>query len=244
VKWMKSEPNWSSLLVVLCLWLGVSVGHVSAVEVDAGPDQVVAMNDLADPNSLVDPNLLDPTHPSWPVPFATDPNSPIEPRPVTVRLDGSDPCCTIALWVGNDAVGKDSHIIQKWASDGSNKGWMIRNRVDTADSQIAVMIGSGFSGAGAYYMTDAYIPAIQWTHLALTYDGALLKVYVNGVQVLSRSVNRASFSPGDLVTPMVIGCRWNDESRFFMGAIDEVRIYDYALTPEALSALYQAEGGE
>jgi hypothetical protein len=43
---------------------------------------------------------------------------------------------------------------------------------------------------------------------------------------------------------MVIGYRWNNESRFFMGAIDEVRIYDYALTAEDVEALYKAEGGE
>ena len=43
---------------------------------------------------------------------------------------------------------------------------------------------------------------------------------------------------------MVIGYRWNNDSRFFMGVIDEVRIYDYALTPEALEALYKADGGQ
>ncbi|MHC4204554.1 MAG: LamG-like jellyroll fold domain-containing protein [Planctomycetota bacterium] len=157
---------------------------------------------------------------------------------------GSDPCCTIALWVGNDAIENDSHIIQKWASDSSGKGWMIRNRVEENPGQIAIMIGSGFSGAGAYSVTEAFIPPVQWTHIALTFDGSLVNLYLNGTQVFSDIVDNENFSAGDLVTPMVIGYRWNNESRFFKGAIDEVRIYDYALTAEAIEALYKAEGGE
>ena len=158
---------------------------------------------------------------------------------------GSDPCCTIALWVGNDAVSTDSHIIQKWASDSSRKGWMIRNRVEGGlDGQIATMIGSGFSDMGAYYITEAFIPPVKWTHIAITYDGALFNIYLNGAQVQSEDISADGFSPGDLVTPMVIGYRWNNETRFYKGAIDEVRIYDYALTADALSALYKADGGE
>lgn len=157
---------------------------------------------------------------------------------------GSDPCCTIALWVGNDAIENDSHIIQKWASDASGKGWMIRNRVEDNPGQIAIMIGSGFSGAGAYSVTEAFIPPVQWTHIALTFDGSLVNLYLNGTQVFSDTVDNENFSAGDLITPTVIGYRWNNESRFFMGAIDEVRIYDYALTAETIETLYKAEGGE
>ena len=157
---------------------------------------------------------------------------------------GSDPCCTIALWVGNDAIDSDSHIIQKWASDASGKGWMIRNRVEETPGQIAIMIGSGFSGAGAYSITDAFIPAVQWTHIALTFDGSVVTLYLNGNPVFTHTVENENFSPADLATPTVVGYRWNNESRFLMGVVDEIRVYDYALTPEALLSLYQAEGGQ
>ncbi len=157
---------------------------------------------------------------------------------------GSDPCCTVALWVGNDAVGDDTHIIQKWASDHSGQGWMLRNRVSDTPGQIALMIGSGFNGGGAYYNTDAIIPPVQWTHVALTFDGDVVNLYLNGALAFTNTVNNDNYSTGDLVTPMVIGYRSNNETRFFTGAIDEVRIYDYALTAEALEALYKADGGE
>ena len=155
---------------------------------------------------------------------------------------GSDPCCTIALWVGRDD-DDGSHIIQKWASNASRKGWLIRDRAEDQAGQIAIMIGSGFSGSGDYSVidvNDAFVPPVAWTHLALTFDGSQKSFYLNGVQVFTDPVTE-DFSAGDLVTPTVIGYRWNNESRYFMGVIDEVRIYDYALSAGELEAIYTAD---
>lgn len=105
------------------------------------------------------------------------------------------------------------------------------------------MIGSSFSSGSNWNNSGGYIPPVTWTHLAMTFDGSVCSLYMNGVQFFSETVNPA-YSPDDLVTPMVIGYRWNNDSSFFTGVIDEVRIYDHALTPEALEALYQTEKGE
>ena len=65
-----------------------------------------------------------------------------------------------------------------------------------------------------------------WTHLAATYDGATLRLYVNGMLVAS--VART----GSLATstnPLQIG---GDSiyGQYFRGTIDEVRVYNVALT--------------
>ena len=156
---------------------------------------------------------------------------------------GSDPCCTIALWIGNDNINQSSHIIQKWASDGSGKGWLIRNRPTDNPGEISPMIGSGFSAGNNFNNSGGYLPPVAWTHLALTFDGSVCSLYMNGEQFFSEPIDPL-YSPADLVTPMVIGYRWNNESNFFPGGIDEVRIYDYALNAEAMEALYKADGGQ
>jgi PKD repeat protein len=71
------------------------------------------------------------------------------------------------------------------------------------------------------------LPLNTWTHLAATYDGANLRHYVNGVQTSSRAVT------GELTTSagaLRIGGNsvWNTE--YFAGRIDNVRIYNRALT--------------
>jgi fibronectin type 3 domain-containing protein len=70
------------------------------------------------------------------------------------------------------------------------------------------------------------LAASTWVHLAMTYDGSAVKMYVNGALV--NTVNQA----GTIVTstdPLQIG---GDTlfSQYFNGLIDEVRIYNVALT--------------
>jgi hypothetical protein len=97
-----------------------------------------------------------------------------------------------------------------------------------ATSSKKVPAGAGTFGTAdvAAYGTSA-LPQNTWTHLAVTYDGATLLLYVNGVQVSSLA------RTGNLVTstnPLQIG---GDGffRQYFNGIIDEVRVYNVALTP-------------
>ena len=80
-----------------------------------------------------------------------------------------------------------------------------------------------------------------WTHLATTFDGTQLRIYVNGVQVGSRTVL------GNIVAsagPLRFGGNsvWGE---YFNGLIDEIRLYDGALTQAEIQADMDApvEGG-
>jgi len=82
--------------------------------------------------------------------------------------------------------------------------------------------GSGERGVSA----PASLPVNTWSHVAGTYDGATLRVYVNGGLVASQAVVGApAASPGALR----IGGNtiWGE---YFQGRIDEVRIYTRALS--------------
>ena len=75
----------------------------------------------------------------------------------------------------------------------------------------------------------------QWHHYAGTYDGAWLKIYEDGV--LMDSLNYAG-SIGSDTGSLFIG--WDDgiSGRYFDGFLDEVVIYDSALTAEEVEARY------
>ena len=70
------------------------------------------------------------------------------------------------------------------------------------------------------------LPTGTWTHLASTYDGVTLRLYVNGTQVTQLA---ASGSITTSTGALRIGGNavW---SEYFSGLIDEVRIYNRALT--------------
>jgi len=71
-----------------------------------------------------------------------------------------------------------------------------------------------------------------WTHLAVTYDRATLRLYINGVQI--SSVARTA-SIATSTNPLQIG---GDSiyGQYFQGTIDEVRVYNRALSQTEIQA--------
>lgn len=76
----------------------------------------------------------------------------------------------------------------------------------------------------------------DWTHLAATYDGDVMKLYVNG------SPQLIDIAPGaidiDFIGLLAIGATSSGEYNF-EGWIDDVRIYEGALSAEEIAALAQ-----
>jgi Concanavalin A-like lectin/glucanases superfamily len=78
----------------------------------------------------------------------------------------------------------------------------------------------------------AAAPLNVWTHLAATYDGTTLRLFVNGAQTGSRAVSGALLTSTGVLR---IGGNslWGE---YFAGRIDEVRIYNRALTLAEIQA--------
>jgi hypothetical protein len=81
----------------------------------------------------------------------------------------------------------------------------------------------------------------EWTHVTGTYDGSDVRLYIDGAEVFS--VSQSGVFSSD-TTPVLIGGATNNGEvsyiEFFHGIIDEVRIYDRALSPAEVSALYNS----
>ncbi len=70
-----------------------------------------------------------------------------------------------------------------------------------------------------------------WTHLAVTYDGVTLRFCVNGVLVASRAISGAIATSN---APLRIGGN-TIFGEFFQGRIDDIRIYNKALSPDEIA---------
>jgi len=111
----------------------------------------------------------------------------------------------------------------------------------SSDNPGPTLGGLWTSGGTSYLPSSTALTPNVWTHLAATFDGSTMRVYVNGTQVASRAQN-ASLTP--TTGTLQIGAdSYPDE--FFEGRIDEVRIYNRALSPaEIQTDVLTSVGGE
>lgn len=85
------------------------------------------------------------------------------------------------------------------------------------------------------------LPLDAWSYVVVTYDGLTLSLFVDGTfqmaseQVVSIPATSASFT---------IGARNGGSQLFFIGAIDEVAVYDRPLSPATIDAHRRAALGE
>jgi chitodextrinase len=119
----------------------------------------------------------------------------------------------------------------------SNGGWQERWKVSLPSHGKPVFT----THAGGNCCTDLdsgdgneLVPG-QWAHVAMVHDGTSDIIYMNGVKV------NETAAPGDLdptVYPLGIGFDPVDNQGFFNGSLDEVQLYNRALTDQEIMDLY------
>jgi glucose/arabinose dehydrogenase len=125
--------------------------------------------------------------------------------------------------------------LEAWVKPTTNAGWRtaILKELGASDLAYALYTSDGAkpraeTRTGAYNTAagTAALPLNAWSHLASTYDGATLRFFVNGVQVGAKSVTGSMPATAN---PLRIGGNivWGE---YFSGLIDEVRVYNRALT--------------
>ncbi|WP_041613531.1 LamG-like jellyroll fold domain-containing protein [Paenibacillus sp. JDR-2] len=92
-----------------------------------------------------------------------------------------------------------------------------------------------WSGSGVWYdgIAGLTIPTGEWTQLAYSVDNGTLTVYVNGVQKFSGSNFPDIFTGTDSV--FSLGVNWWDAP--FKGQLDELQVYEGALSPAQAAEL-------
>jgi hypothetical protein len=92
------------------------------------------------------------------------------------------------------------------------------------------IVGQVFSSSNGYAVSSSnggvYAQVGIWQHASLTYDGANLKLYVNGILVNTLPLT-ITINPN--TSPLFIGIN-SGELYSFNGIIDEVHVYKYALS--------------
>ena len=103
----------------------------------------------------------------------------------------------------------------------------------TYRDNIALMISQSNSANDYESTTDLSLNT--WTHVAAVFNGSTVKFYVNGSLTNTQS---ASVTMDTATTGFVIGSSNNNE-RYFDGSLDELRVYDRAISDDEVAQLAQ-----
>ncbi|HEX8003796.1 MAG TPA: LamG-like jellyroll fold domain-containing protein [Mycobacteriales bacterium] len=170
-----------------------------------------------------------------------------EPTRVAARLDGVNDRVTAPYEpYGRYAVTRgsaeawfrlttfttsDRYVVTRGGSTGSPLMLAIRN--GAAYGRVLVG-GTGYDLVGTTKIDDR-----AWHHLAVTYDGAAARLYVDGTQEATASATGAL--PYAVNAPIAIGYATNSSAQTG-GDVDEVALYDHALTAGEVAARVAAAG--
>jgi hypothetical protein len=144
---------------------------------------------------------------------------------------------TITAWIYPRSYGGGSRgrIADKATS---STGWMFyADNYNLANG--LSWIGTGGQGGAQASSTTNIITLNTWQFVAMTVnDSSSVSFYVNGA--LKRAV--ANAKPQSSTAPLYIGARSTASDRNFNGTLDDVRIYNYSLSPAEILSLYQTRG--
>jgi hypothetical protein len=140
---------------------------------------------------------------------------------------------SISAWIYPSAGVSQVGNIVAWGDGLSyNSRW----------STLVIMPGNGNGevevvGEGNDVTGPALVPEGVWTHIAATYDGSLTIIYINGTVAASQAPPEGAYDT-DPDQPLMIGTNTeNRDSEYFSGLIDELRIYDRALSLSEVQGL-------
>lgn len=163
-------------------------------------------------------------------------------NPANLKLTNA---ITIDAWVNPNSLPPPNDldaIVTKWAQDFSGTQfsdsyglWLIN------DNGTIRLFSAILQTADEPHIQGGVIPLNTFSHVAMTFDGATGQylLYVNGQEVASRVF------PGNIFATdrnVLIGREDSTSPRPFSGLIDEVEIFNRALSPAEINAIYLADG--
>ncbi len=146
---------------------------------------------------------------------------------------------TLSAWVNLNVTNTDMTIVSKFDTnnDGLNGiSYLLEFDVFPENQRFFVVEDASTTINGKF---ETPFGVGQWHHLAGTWDGSVIKMYFDGVEVTPAITGSTVTTIRDNTTPLTIGSLGNP-SQFFNGLIDEVAIYNRALSDGEVNQLFSS----
>jgi hypothetical protein len=136
--------------------------------------------------------------------------------------------------------GFNAYIVNKGGIGSDSKGsnmnygiWMTSSETIRAGFEDSSGVPYDIESQGSRNLYVLY----GWHYVVATYDGSILRLYIDGVQITSKSTSGAT--PDNTgIQPVRIGSNSLAPNDFFIGQVDEVRIWNRTLTDSEIADAY------
>ena len=139
---------------------------------------------------------------------------------------------TVSVWAKTESINRRQVIVAKNAP--GHNSWILEvNTDDFGGTKFNFYIDLfGFDGN---FGSNTAVAVNEWCHVAGTYNGSERRIYINGKLDANQTIS-GPIPKND--QPVRIGT-YADSARSFKGAIDNVYIYNRALSAEEIRQLYE-----
>ena len=130
----------------------------------------------------------------------------------------------------------DGVFISNDEGSGSNNKWWFA--LDDGKLDFHINGPTINSGSGVFLVQAPFTPQTNlWYHFAITRNGNVYTIYTNGIAIGSQTDTNTIPNPN---APLTIGAA---EGMYFNGLLDEISIYNRALSSDEIAAIYNAGSG-
>lgn len=165
------------------------------------------------------------------------------------NFNGSSSCIYAPY---NSKLSVSNLTLNAWVNPESYPGWAeIVGKGNVSFGPYALQLSTSGTGTIRFtynqqnpwtYFVDSTntIPLNQWSFVTLTYDGSKARFYINGNLDSEHTLNVALTQTS---SGLSIGCDPPGANEFFDGKIDEVNVWNKALTLSEITTLYNSGNG-
>ena len=140
---------------------------------------------------------------------------------------------SVAAWFKTSTdYRSDAFIVNKPGADNNMNYGIWMTNVEKVQAGFETSNGKPMYATSPLSYSDG-----KWHYTVVTFDGSVINLYVDGIQVAKKSASGSPDGGGD--QPVRMGANSEAFNDYFVGNVDEIRVWRVALTPQQVTEAYQ-----
>ncbi|MBC7385060.1 MAG: LamG domain-containing protein [Cryobacterium sp.] len=150
---------------------------------------------------------------------------------------------SLSLWFKTTHTTQNAGLLGKWISGGggsTENSFVLYTGADSGSNQVGIVLAESSAQYKVLNSNNSRYQADIWNHVVATADGSFIHLYLNGKEVGSPVAYDGTIYPANL--PLVLGrLRTGDPTYSFDGDLDEVAVWDSALSSTEIRLIYDRQ---